>query len=124
MAAPTGAGRSRPVLTSPAKLAPLHSIILHTGLTELSGSGAQCRKWNLDYTHQRAEMIRGRTHHHRAPSMRSAASNGRAWEMAQKLRELDRDLHFAGTRNELLELALRYDQKADDLDAQTVTASD
>ena len=45
-------------------------------------------------------------------------------EMAQKLRELARDLHFPGTRTELLELALRYDQKADDLDARTAIRSD
>jgi hypothetical protein len=57
-----------------------------------------------------------------AKSTQSDSSHYR--EMAQKLRELARDLDFAGTRKELLDLALRYDQKADDLDVGTVIRSD
>jgi hypothetical protein len=39
-------------------------------------------------------------------------------EMARKLRELARKFRFRGARQEVLELALRYERRADDLDAR------
>jgi hypothetical protein len=42
-------------------------------------------------------------------------------EMARKLRELARQLRFRGARQEVLELALRYERRADDLDARNTS---
>jgi hypothetical protein len=39
--------------------------------------------------------------------------------MAGKLRELAREFRFPGARRELLELALRYERRADSLDARS-----
>ena len=39
--------------------------------------------------------------------------------MAKKLRELARKFRFAGARQELLNLALRYERRADSLDARS-----
>ena len=39
-------------------------------------------------------------------------------EMASKLRELARQFQFPGARQELLKLALRYERRADQLDAR------
>ncbi len=43
-------------------------------------------------------------------------------EMASKLRELARQFRFAGARQELLKLALRYEVRADQLDARSAPA--
>jgi hypothetical protein len=43
-------------------------------------------------------------------------------EMASKLRELARQFRFPGARQELLALALRYERRADQLDARSVPA--
>ena len=43
-------------------------------------------------------------------------------EMAQKLRELARQFRFPGARQELLKLALRYERRADQLDARSAPA--
>ena len=40
-------------------------------------------------------------------------------EMASKLRELARQPRFPGVRQELLALALRYERRADQLDARS-----
>ena len=46
-------------------------------------------------------------------------------EMARKLRELAREFRFPGARQELLTLALRYERRADKLDARSApTISD
>ena len=45
-------------------------------------------------------------------------------EMARKLRELAREFRFPGARRELLDLALRYEGRADSLDAQTAAGLD
>ena len=45
-------------------------------------------------------------------------------EMASKLRELAREFRFPGARQELLDLALRYERRADNLDARSAAASD
>lgn len=44
-------------------------------------------------------------------------------EMAGKLRELARHFRFSGARQELLDLALRYDRRADSLDARNTTSA-
>lgn len=43
-------------------------------------------------------------------------------EMARKLRELARQFRFRGARQEVLDLALRYERRADDLDARSASA--
>ena len=43
-------------------------------------------------------------------------------EMASKLRELAREFRFPGARQELLKLALRYERRADQLDARNAPA--
>jgi len=43
-------------------------------------------------------------------------------EMARKLRELARQFRFRGARQEILNLALRYERRADDLDARNGSA--
>jgi hypothetical protein len=45
-------------------------------------------------------------------------------EMARKLRELARECRFPGARRELLDLAERYERRADNLDARGAAASD
>jgi hypothetical protein len=42
-------------------------------------------------------------------------------EMARKLRELAHQFLFKGARQELLDLALRYERRADDLDARSAS---
>jgi hypothetical protein len=42
--------------------------------------------------------------------------------VARKLRELARQFRFSGARKELLDLALRYECRADNLDARTTPA--
>lgn len=39
-------------------------------------------------------------------------------DMARKLRELARQFRFPGARQELLDLALRYERRAENLDAR------
>ena len=43
-------------------------------------------------------------------------------EMARKLRELARKFRFRGARQEVLDLALRYERRADELDARNLSA--
>ena len=45
-------------------------------------------------------------------------------EVARKLRELARECRFPGARRELLDLAERYERRADNLDARSAAASD
>ena len=45
-------------------------------------------------------------------------------EMARKLRELAREFRFPGARRELLDLAERYERRADSLDARSAASSD
>jgi hypothetical protein len=40
-------------------------------------------------------------------------------DMARKLRELAHQFRFEGARQELLDLALRYERRADDFDARS-----
>jgi len=44
-------------------------------------------------------------------------------DMASKLRELARQFRFSGTRQELLDLAARYQRRADGLNAATAASS-
>ena len=50
--------------------------------------------------------------------------SGHYREMAQKLRELAREFRFPGARKELLNLASRYERRADNLDERTATEYD
>lgn len=43
-------------------------------------------------------------------------------EMAGKLRQLARQFRFRGARQEVLDLALRYERRANDLDARSASA--
>ena len=45
-------------------------------------------------------------------------------EMARKLRELAREFPFPGARQELLDLASRYERRADSLDARNAADLD
>jgi hypothetical protein len=45
-------------------------------------------------------------------------------EMARKLRELAREFRFPGARQELRDLASRYERRADSLDARAAACSD
>jgi hypothetical protein len=56
-----------------------------------------------------------------ANSTQSDSSHYR--DMAQKLRELAREVRFPGAGKELLDLAWRYEQRADKLDARTEASS-
>ena len=59
------------------------------------------------------------------PQANSAQSNSNHYrEMAQKLRELAREFRFPGARKELLDIASRYERRADNLDARTTAGSD
>ena len=44
-------------------------------------------------------------------------------EMAHKLRELAHQFRFRGARREVLDLALRYERRADDLDARNASGA-
>ncbi len=44
-------------------------------------------------------------------------------DMARKLRVLAREFRFPGARQELLDLALRYERRADSLDARSAASS-
>jgi hypothetical protein len=52
------------------------------------------------------------------------ADSDHYWDMARKLRELARQFRFPGVRQELLDLALRYARRAENLDARASTSSD
>ena len=45
-------------------------------------------------------------------------------EIARKLRKLAREFRFPGARQELLDLALRYERRADNLDARSAAGLD
>jgi hypothetical protein len=45
-------------------------------------------------------------------------------DMALKLRNLASQFRFPGARKELLDFALRYERRANDLDARRVASSD
>jgi hypothetical protein len=45
-------------------------------------------------------------------------------DMARKVRALAREFRFPGARQELLDLALRYERRADSLDARSAAGSD
>jgi hypothetical protein len=45
-------------------------------------------------------------------------------EMARKIRVLAREFRFPGARQELLDLASRYERRAENLDARTAAGSD
>jgi hypothetical protein len=45
-------------------------------------------------------------------------------DMARKLRRLAAEFRFPGARQELLDLALRYERRAEGLDARNAAASD
>jgi hypothetical protein len=45
-------------------------------------------------------------------------------EIARKLRDLAREFRFPGARQELLDLALRYERRADSLDARSAAGLD
>ena len=45
-------------------------------------------------------------------------------EMAKKLRELAREFRLPGARREILDLATRYERRADNLNARSAAGSD
>jgi hypothetical protein len=51
------------------------------------------------------------------------SDSGHYREMAQKLRELAREFRFPGARKELLDLASRYERRADSLAGQAEAGS-
>ena len=58
-----------------------------------------------------------------ASAVRSDSDHYR--DMARKLRKLAREFRFPGARQELLDLALRFERRADELDARNAsTGSD
>jgi hypothetical protein len=59
------------------------------------------------------------------PQSNAAPSDSEHYrEMARKLRELAREFRFPGARQELLDLALRYERRADSLDARRAAGLD
>ena len=59
------------------------------------------------------------------PEAKAASSDSEHYrEMASKLRRLAREFRFAGARQELLDLALRYERRAESLDARSAASSD
>jgi hypothetical protein len=59
------------------------------------------------------------------PSANAARSDSDHYrDMARKIRELAHQFRFAGTRQELLDLALQYERKADSPDARSGASSD
>ena len=59
------------------------------------------------------------------PQANAAPSDSEHYrEMAIKLRELAREFRFPGTRRELLDLAVRYEQRAGSLDARSAAGID
>ena len=57
------------------------------------------------------------------PSSAPGSDSDHYREMAAKIRELARQFRFAGARQELLDLALRFERTADYLDARRQSAS-
>jgi hypothetical protein len=59
------------------------------------------------------------------PQTNSAPSDSEHYrDMASKLRQLARQFRFPGVRQELLDLASRYERRADSLDARNAAASE
>ena len=59
------------------------------------------------------------------PDANAAPSDSEHYrEMAMKLRVLAQEFRFPGTRQELLDLALRYERRADRLDARSAAGLD
>jgi hypothetical protein len=59
------------------------------------------------------------------PQTHAAPSDSEHYrETARKLRELAREFRFPGARQELLDLASRYERRADSLDARSAAGSD
>jgi hypothetical protein len=59
------------------------------------------------------------------PQANAAPADGEHYrEMARKLRELAREFRFPGARQELLDLALRYERRADSFDARSAADLD
>jgi hypothetical protein len=56
------------------------------------------------------------------PQTNAASDSDHYRDVARKLRELARQFRFPGARKELLDLALRYECRADNLDARTTPA--
>jgi hypothetical protein len=56
----------------------------------------------------------------KAPPNSAQSDSGHYREMARKLRELAREFRFPGARRELLDLASRYERRADNLDSRNV----
>jgi hypothetical protein len=61
-------------------------------------------------------------HDHKTPA--AALDSEHYRYMARKIRELARKFRFPGARQELLDLALRYERRADALDARNGEGSD
>jgi hypothetical protein len=58
-----------------------------------------------------------------AETGRAAPLDGEHYrEIARKLREIARECRFPGARREILDLASRYDRRADNLDARSAQA--
>jgi hypothetical protein len=59
------------------------------------------------------------------PQANAALSDSQHYrEMARKLRELAREFRFPGARQELLDLASRYERRADSLGARSAAGLD
>jgi hypothetical protein len=54
-------------------------------------------------------------------SSAAQSDSGHYREMARKLRELARQFRFRGARQEVLDLALRYERRADALDERNAS---
>lgn len=58
------------------------------------------------------------------PQVKAASGDSEHYrKMARKMRELAREFRFPGARQELLDLALRYERRADSLDARNAPAA-
>jgi hypothetical protein len=53
------------------------------------------------------------------PASAAPLDSGHYREVASKLREIARSCRFPGARQEILNLALRYERRADNLDARS-----
>jgi hypothetical protein len=58
------------------------------------------------------------------PHGTAAPLNGHNYrELVSKLRDIARQCHFPGARQEILDLASRFERRAEDLDARNAAAS-
>ena|SRR5690349_17279721 len=96
----------------------------------MAQAAADCRAGNARFGHHVRQLkavwgAAGSQSSMEEPQVNAAQPHGEHYrEIARKLRVLAREFRFPGARHELLDLAARYERRADSLDARSAAASD